>query len=358
MNWLFAAARSTGRNRLVLATLVALITVIGLASQAQYLREYFSGPARVSAADLLALHSVQQAPRRWVRLEVPAGSLHATGLQEITVRTKRGVERGRSVSATYHAAVINQHGLLVKVAGEEPPSGLLVGELVPMEDGVASSLFKGESAGMRDAFLPFELHVHDYRSSGHWILAAAVGALLFAAVFASSGRRWMNSPDQHPAVAKCKAWGDLRALAQELETVAQFGTKLAGWRLGDRYLVRHALLALEVHALDELLWVYFEVTKKKLYFVIPAGQTTALVFKWRDATVRVAVDENEAAGAVAALAENYPWVIYGWSKETQQMYEKQRGNFAVFVRKAREQALREQQEARAMAPTQPAALAA
>ena len=367
-NWLLAEVRRTSRNRLIAAALVLAAVVGLLAWNAPYLGEYFRGPAALSPADLERVPSLDAQPRKWVRVEVQR--LEEIGLTEVTVRkSKRGVERGRSVSATYFAAVLDARVLLVKVAGDQAPGKVLVGELKPIEDGAAQALFKGaDAAQLRAAFLPMELHVHDYRSDGHLVLLIAAAGFLGALLYGWFAWGRLGAPEKHPAARKAQLWGGIDAVAGALERARTEGLLLGGWRIGERFLLRTGALDIQVHNLDELLWAYLEVTKKKMYFVIPAGQSQAVVLKWRGASVKIEGKEEALLEALQHIASHQPWVVFGYNDEVKTLYDKQVASFASQVGKARQRWQAEAQQAQAAAgfaatqpqdltPTQPQSLA-
>lgn len=335
-NWLLAQVRRTARNRIILAALLVLGALAVLIGNRAYLKEYFQGPAYLSAGELERAGSLDALDRRWIRVEAVA--VEDTGVTEITVRTKRGVERGRSVTASYHAALLGSRILVVKHAAEGSPGTLLTGELRPLEGKLAEALFKdGAGAAMRPMFMPMQLEATDYRASGHWILLGVIATLAVAAWLVLTSRGWLAAPHTHPALRRASAWGDLRALDAAVAEDRLGALNLAGWELGRRFLVRSSLLGLELHRLDELLWAYGEVTKKKLYYVIPAGQTQALVLRWRDRTVRIDCKEAVMLGALEQVVAGQPWIMVGWSKDAETFYDRQRGRFAAEVAKARQQ---------------------
>lgn len=360
-NWLLAEASRTSRNRIILAALGVAAVVGLLGYNARYLGEYFRGPADIAPADIERSASLEAMPRRWVRVQ--AAAIEDTGISEVTVRSKRGVERSRSVSATYHAAVLGNRAILVKARGDTAPGTLLVGELRPLEPGAANTLFQGaDGARLRELFVPMTLDVHDYRADGHWILLIAAGGLLWALGYAWIAMGRVSDPRRHPALAKAARWGGLDEMGQALAEDRGQAIQVGSWHLGPRYMQMSSMLNLEVHKLDELLWAYYEVTKKKLYYVIPAGQSNALVMKWRSDTVKIELKEEAVVEALRQLATNQPWVVYGWSEETEALYKRQRAAFASQVVRGKQRHEQAQQAAAApavpeFAPTEPQGLA-
>ena len=77
-----------------------------------------------------------------------------------------------------------------------------------------------------------------------------------------------------------------------------------------------------------------------------AFQTQALVLRWRDRTVRIDCKEAVMLGCLESVVESHPWIMVGWSQETQTYYDRQRGRFVAQMAKARQQ----WQQARQPAP--------
>jgi hypothetical protein len=360
-NWLLAEASRTSRNRIILAGL-AVAAVIGLLGyNARYLSEYFRGPATITSAELERAPSADAISRSWVRVQVAA--IEDTGVTEVTVRSKRGVERSRSVSASYHAAILGNRALLVKARGDIRPGTLLEGELRPLDAGAAEALFKGaEGEKMRALFVPMTLDVHDYRANGHWVLLVALAGVLWALAYGWIALGRVSDPRKHPTLVKAARWGGLDVVGQALAEDEGEAIPLGAWRLGARYLQMSGTLNLELHKLDELLWAYYEVTKKKLYYVIPAGQSNALVMKWRSDTVKIELKEEAVVEALRMLATHQPWVVFGWSKEAETLYNRQRAVFASQVVRGKQRYEQEKQAAAEpaapeFAATQPQGLA-
>ncbi len=334
VNWLFEHVRRTSRNRIILAACVATAAFALLAYNAKYLRDAYQGPAVVEASALAAAPSPQSLPRAWVKVHVE--SLKDTGIEEISVRKKRGVERSRSVSAHYYAAPIGDRLLIVKVRGSEPPGNDLVGEVVGLESGISGNLFDGANgARLKEMVLPLELDTHDYGDDARILWWLAGLGLLGAAVYAGIAQSRRTDPARHPAMKRAAQWAGLDEVAQWVKQEQAQAQAVGDWKLSEHYLLRNATLAFDLHSMDEVLWAYALVTKKKIYYVIPAGQTNSLVLKWGDASVKVEAKEAVVLAALQHIAEHQPWVAVGWSKETEQLFNKRGNGFAGQIAKAK-----------------------
>ena len=336
INWLFENVRRTSRNRIIFAGLIAASAIGLLVYNASYLRDAYRGPAAVEPSALLAAQSPKSLPRAWVRVHVER--LQDTGIEEISVRKKHGVERSRSVSARYYVAPIDDRLLLVKVRGSEAPTNDLVGEVLPLESGLAGTLFTGANAAqLKEAVLPLELDTHDYSTDATmlwWLVGLSLaGAAVYAAV------AWMRNknPAGHPAMQRAAKWAGIDEVAQWVKQEQAQVQTVGDWKLSDHYLLRNGTLTFDLQSMDELLWAYALVTKKKVYYVIPAGQTHSLVLKWGDSNVKVEAKEPVVTAALQHIAQNQPWVALGWTKETEQLFKKRGNGFASQIAKAKQQ---------------------
>lgn len=357
-NWLFEHVRRTSRNRIILAACIAAAALALLAYNANYLRDAYRGPMAIEASALAAAQSPQTLQRPWIRVHVE--DLEDTGIEEISVRKKRGVERSRSVSAHYYAATIGDRLLIVKVRGSEPPSNDLVGEVVELESGVSGSLFGGtDGARLKEMTLPLELDTHDYGDDAKLLWALAGLALLGAAVYAwiAHGRR--TDPARHPALKRAAKWGGIDEVAHLVAQEQTQSQVIGDWKLSDHYLLHTGKLVFDLHSTDELLWAYALVTKKKIYYVIPAGQSHSLVLKWGDSNVKVQAKEAVVMAALQHIVVHQPWVAIGWTKETEQLFNKRGSGFASQIAKAKQQWMQSKASAAPDAeysPTEPASL--
>ncbi len=358
-NWLFEQVRRTSRNRIIFAGLIAVAAIGLVGYNATYLRDAYSGPVVVEASTLAAAKSPQSLPRPWVHVKVE--NLKDTGIEEISVKKKHGVERSRSVTAHYYVAPIDNRLLLVKVRGSEPPTNDLVGEVLELESGVAGTLFSGDNAArLREMVLPLELDTHDYSSEADmlwWLVGLSLSGAAWYAVIA-----WMRNknPVTHPALTRAAKWAGVDEVAQWVKQEQAQAQKVGDWTLSDNYLLRNGTLNFDLHSMDELLWAYALVTKKKVYYVIPAGQTHSLVLKWGDSSVKVEAKEPVVTAALQHIAQNQPWVALGWTKDIEKLFGQRGGGFASQIAKARRQWMQSRAPAATQepehAPTEPMAL--
>jgi hypothetical protein len=319
-DWITKAARRQAGTQAAIASLVLALLAWGALSNLPYLREVFSGPHALSATDLAAGRGTQG----WVKVQ--ADKLHATGVQQITVRKKRGVERGRSVSAEYFLAEIGEKLVLVKGVPEQ--SAELEGEFVPVDARALGEIFKGPELEKVKAVLHSRMiDTHDFSESGSTALWIGGLVAVFALGWGLLGFMRFHDPKKHPAVKPLVAAGQgvLEAASHKIEQdLALPGRHLAlgsGVTLTSEYAVHRSIFAFEVSAFADLLWAYKRVTRRKLYFVIPLGKTFAAQLHFRDGAIASAGKEPKVDEALTFIANAAPWAVFGYSDEVKALYD-------------------------------------
>lgn len=321
-SWMLKAIRKQTAAQWMMAAAVLLALLAVLVSHWGYVREYFRGAHAVSAAELIAAAPSTQG---WIRVQ--ADQLHPTNMQVITVRKKRGVERGRSVTSEFFVAEIGDRLMLVN--GLPGQTSLLEGTLAPLDAEAMSRLLDKPEARSQigPRFLPQMMDTHDYAGSANIWLPLGGMLALFAAVWGGMGLMRWQQPEKHPVAKKLQTLGEpdkvSRAVERDMAGAAKL--KVGDTTLTPRFAVKHPLLKLEVQALSELLWVYKKVIQKKLYYVIPAGKSYTLCLRFADgASMDLAGKEAAVDGALAFLLEHAPWAVFGHSDEVAAVFKDKR----------------------------------
>lgn len=180
-------------------------------------------------------------------------------------------------------------------------------------------------------------------------------ALLFAVGAAAVGipaLLRLRKPYLHPVVRKAAEWGNLGDLVRALEQDRRGSVAIGGWRIGRHYAMRAGWFSMQVHHLDDVLWVYVVPGRRA------AGQRTqSIVMRWADAEVRIEASEELVVRVAHGVSTHQPWVVFGWSTELETLYEHKRESFVKQVALARRRWDVERIAARDFVPTQPHPLA-
>lgn len=327
--WIHAMVRSRCRRRLVAWTIALVGVALFASGERRYIRNFFMGPYELSAADLDAITDASDSPRYFVR--VTGTKALDTGLQEITIRKRHGVETGRSVSAGYYALVVGSRLLVCKSGAGRRTT--YEGELTPMPMDLRKRLFDTpETQALRARFHPYYVDSDSFRLPGY---VAIVGLIVFGFLLVKHGLgAWthLRNPETHPVIARVERWGDPIGVAVAAETEARTpryrGAK--GWAVTDQYLVQSTFFTFELLRLSELLWAYKKVTKHSVNF-IPTGKTYEAVLFCQGGGATIAGKEKTIDGVLEFAARRSPWAIFGFSTELQQHFRKNAEAFRAAV---------------------------
>ncbi|MCB1552395.1 MAG: hypothetical protein KDJ14_01205 [Xanthomonadales bacterium] len=339
-SWLFDRIRSTARRRVIVWCLALAALLALFALQPRYFKNFAFGPYDVSAETLNVIRDVDAFAQPFARIH--GDEVIDTGLQEITIRKKRGVETGREVSANYYALAIGDRLLIVK-------SMTMLrdyeGELAPIPSDLQNQLFGDpDMAEYRQAFYPFYLKTEGYRVPGYMALGVLAVFLVFFLRAVVPGIRHMRDPSTSPVAARVQTWGNLTMvngqIQREFETAQ---VKIGGWKFGQNFLVRSGWFKFDVFRYQDLLWAFKQVHKQS-YFFIPISKSVAAVMHFNQGEARIQAREKKVDQAIETIVDRVPWAFFGHDDEMQKAFNKRRGEIVQGV------ALRKQQwEAQAAA---------
>lgn len=270
-------------------------------------------------------------------MKLDADALHQTGFQEITVRKKRGVERGRSVSASYYVAAFGNRLLLVKAHGDVPTKALQ-GTLKPFETKVDMAFFNApDVAKIRPAFYPMLLDTADFKSSGEIGFSVAVIAAIIALGIGVMAWLRFSDPRSHPSARQAANWakGNLNTVASQVESQlkAPDAVKIGSYVLTPDYLVMRKAFSFKLWRTDDVIWAYKQITQKKIYYFIPAGKTFGASINLAKESVVINGKEEAVDTLLAQLMTHKPWIIAGHSDEIAEGYKKKRAELVAWVAK-------------------------
>jgi hypothetical protein len=330
--WILAMVRARCVRRVVVLAVVLASVVVLLVGQRRYIQNFVAGPYEIGEAELAAIDDVSRAPRYFIK--VTGSDVIETGLKQITVRKRHGVETGRSVSAAYFLLTVGDKYLLCKSG--ETSGTTFEGELAPIPADIARRLFDtADMRAVRQQVYPFYLEDHSFRAAGYWAIAGlAVLALLVLTV----GRRaWkhLRDPSAHPVIKRVGEWGDpvRLATAQQEANAPRFKGR-NGWRVTEQYLARSTFFTFDLLRLSDLVWAYKKVTKHSVNF-IPTGRTYEAVLVCYGGTATITGKEQRIDAILTYAAERAPWAVFGFSEDLQRHWRKDQNSFCAAVEKRR-----------------------
>jgi hypothetical protein len=342
--WIVQRIRTTSLRRVV-AWALALggVTLFG-ATQLRYARNFLLGPYVLAPADLDAIREVSQAPRYFAR--VSGSKALETGVQQITVHKRNGVETSRNISAAYYALVVGDKLLVCK--SRSGARTTFEGTLAPMSAELTQHLLNvPELRANRAHLYPFYLDDESFRIPGYVAIAVGLVFVVLLLVKGLPAWRHFQDPASHPVVARVNGWGDPVgvAVAAERESRQPRFKGGSGWAVTDQFLVRSSFFAFDLLRLADLLWAYKKVTKHSVNF-IPTGKTYEAVLVCYGGAATMQIKEKTVDAILAFAAERAPWALFGFSNELATLFNKKTQEFCAAV----EQRKRERIQAAAAAP--------
>jgi hypothetical protein len=345
VNWLEQQVRALGVRKLAVAGVLLVIILLVLGGNSRYYINYVKGPTPMDRAQLDTVRDVEALDRYWVRLEVDR--VVDTGVEEISVRKKRGVERSRSVSGRFYAALVGERLLLIKGHGGMP-SNTLTGTLVPAQSNIIAELTKDpKTKDLASRFYPVMLDDGNFKSSGTLGLWVAGLAALAALVWGLLNLGLVTNPAKNALVTRMETFGgaDKHSDALQKELSGDAKLKVDGVTFTRSYAVKQSLLKFDVHRLESLLWSYKAVTQHKMWGIIPTGKTFALSVNFPEGALQIKGKEDKLDQLMTALANIAPWAAFGYDDNLKHLYDKKRAELQKMVRDNKQ---------RMMAPPPPA----
>ncbi|HEX9218305.1 MAG TPA: DUF6709 family protein [Gemmatimonadales bacterium] len=334
-SWISQRIRAVSFRRVVVWTLALVGGVLLATSDRRYILNFLAGPYKLERADLDSIHDVTATPRYYAR--IAGDRVLDTGLRQYTVHTQSGVETRREESAAYHALVIGNHYLVVRTAG--PESRQAEGKLVPWPEDLENELFDSKDMrSLRSSFYPFYLDTDSFRRPGFVVIGVAIVFLLLFVWQALPAWRAWREPDRHPLAQRIAKWGDPIGVAVEAEH--DFNNSLlrgkAGWRFGNRFLVRSSFFSFNILRLQDVLWAYKKITKHSVNF-IPTGKTYEAIVNCYGGTATIRGSEKKVGEMLNFVQQRAPWAIYGFSDQLAATFNKHRQDFARGVEQRKQE---------------------
>lgn len=302
------------RNAAALSLVTLAFLGLWLASQRNVVRNATAGPFAVSPTDLAALRDDTPPSRFFVSVRSDDAPIEVASL-----------ESGATGSAhtTTRFFLARCGGALLFVRGSSAGvADRLVGTLTPVPEHLATRVFQplvAQASASGSRVIPLMLDADSgFRSFViGWLVAGVVAAVLALGwLVVSIGR--LTDLSRHPVMRMLAGRGASSAASREIDreiAMRYRGAIPRGALLTNSWLVEPGVLAVRVHRLDELVWVYKKVTRQFLYF-LPVGSAYALVIHDRAGKVRevrCGGSERDADGLIVGIVERVPGIRAGYS---------------------------------------------
>jgi hypothetical protein len=332
--WIERMFRREGIRRLSAWAAVVLLTALVLTANLRYARNFLYGPFPTTGHELSKITDPNTAEKYFVK--VTGSNVVDTGLQEIEVESRNGVEENRKVSAGYYALVVGNRYLIVK--SSKPVSETASGELVLLSGDIFNHL--RSSVGpqrLQQDFYPLMLQTNGFREDGFAVLGLAAAVLVGLLFFARPVWLRLKDLSRHPAFQRIKSWGEIQSTSMEAEN--EFKTSVryqaAGIRLADRFAFKGSFFTFDIFRFQDLWWAYKLVTQRRVNF-IPVGKTYAAVLVFNGGTVQIPGNQAKVDEMLQYAAARAPWAIFGFSDQLKAHLKKNPAEFYAQIEARRQ----------------------
>lgn len=318
--------KRTNRNLLITAMVLFLGVMVYYGFNWRYYYNFFHGPLKMSAETLDHVTDPGNLDRYFVTLT--AENEVDTGYTEVETSSS-GTE---SVKARYVVIDIGEHHLIVKKAPDEKGPEY-TGALTAMPGDVQASILgaveKENPEAARD-FHPYILDTTNFRHDGYWGLGISIPFLLMALWMLRKLVMRTSSPEQHPILLMLAHHGPVADVVQKIEAElkgeVQRYMQLKVTREWLFYSNTHTFRAMR---LDEIVWVYKKITKRRVNFV-PVGKDNSLVVMDRFAVYIDAPGgkEKKLDEFMGSLIPRLPNAVVGYNEELKKLQLKDAKAFA------------------------------
>jgi hypothetical protein len=292
---------------------------------------------------------------RLVAITNPALELHdyaivkgrntiSTGITSIEKTTRNGVVESQRKTAEFMAMIVGKHVLVVKTrAGESAQK--YSGSIVSLPDDVRKAIFAGMAdAELQAATLPVmldaETNYGDDLIPGYILLGSLVLVGLWALI---QSKRRTENPEHHPLCKALLAYGPLYTTIPEIDAEFSAGqSTLGGFTFTEHWLISCGLSKSLVMRRDEIVWIYKKRTRHSVNF-IPTGTSYSLILRdARGKLAEISASEQHVDNYLSSLAQQTPWVIFGYDGKIEKLFKKELKAFvqAVSERKTATQVAR------------------
>lgn len=296
---------------------------------ARRLENVLQGPREVDAAQLATLSSASW--RDYVTVQ--AEKTVPTGVAEIEQETYNGVVESQSTKAEYIAMAAGSRILIVKTHPGAKNANY-TGAIVALPADLKKQVLAGEKdPNLEAAILPVMLDAtRDYRG-GVILGCISVGLLMLLSLWTwIKSKRRTENPEVHPLSKALSKYGPLHTLVPEIDEEAKRAiSTLGGATFTINWIILASLFRTVVMRRDEIVWVFKKRIKHSAYF-IPTGSSYELILRdTRGKRLELSAPEEHVDSYLVSLAQQTPWVTFGFDKKIERLYRKQRPAFIEAV---------------------------
>jgi len=338
--------RRTNRNLFIANFIILGIAFLVAVLPSRYWYNFFAGPFPMTHEQLVAVSDPGTLKRYFVT--IPGGDTVEVGRE---TETSHG---STSTKALFRLLKTGKGVLLMKTPSGEP-NDKFTGSLEKIPGDVQSKIVDGiSSSRVRTAMLPFMLDATGFRAIGIFGLIVFVPLGLLAAYNLFKASRRSADSSQHPIVKSLQRYGDPEQLAAAIDAECANNnncTRMGTLTITDSWLMQKSTYGLALRRLDDVVWLYRQVTQHRTNGV-PTGKTHSARIRDRNGgMINVQLKEQQVVELLQRLSQRVPWAITGFDKSLEKTWTSDRQAIIAQVDQRRQQFLA--QAGRPAAPATP-----
>lgn len=340
-NFIGQQIRRANRNLLVTGFVAILILAALVFFNYRYLVNFVCGPQPLTHNALLKVNDVDGLSRYYVHIS--SVKVEDTGIQSVKREIDEGTGKVESekVDAEYFAARIGHKWLLVK-SPDQTPRSEYTGALVRTPSDVRAELqpvLDKRNLKWDDVFLPYSLDATGFNTWGFEIVGVALLLALIGIATIWRGMRRLRDPSASPVARTLQKYGSRpEVVASQIDNDLAQSRKEWKWPalvLSKSWLLKPTLYGLGVMNLDEIVWTYEQVTRRRVDFIPIGKEYSAIICDSRGQTIVHPAKRAAIASILEELVKRAPWAAVGYSKEIEQLFKKNRAALVAAVEERR-----------------------
>jgi hypothetical protein len=326
--------RRTSRNLFLLGGAVLIILGLLLAATWRDTYNFVFGPFPIQSSELVSI-SNPDFPKHYF-VKVQGEKSFATGMQEVDASDHDRVR------AEIIALVVEKRLLLVKTPADNHQvqfTGTLTAIPAEVSNG-AVRRWNEKHPDLKGAYLPFMLDATGFRTKGDNLLVAAGGVAfgILGLVLVGIPLRRKMQPESHPLLTQLAKYGGLQDVTMRIDSEMRSeggGEKFGAMQITTNWLINAAAYKTNVMATRDVVWAYPKVTKH-YHNGIPTGKTySAIIRDSKGQSVEISGKKDSVPKMMESLQRRMPWVLTGFSKELEALWQKEKPKFFQLVEQRR-----------------------
>jgi hypothetical protein len=325
--------RRTNRNQFLFGIVVLAILGLCLAAAWRDTYNFVLGPFPIQSSDLVKIWN-PDVPKRFF-LKVEGEESFATGMREVDSDNRD------KIRAEVVALVVDERLLLVKTPHDTPQiqfTGTLT--VIPPQvfNGVVHE-WDMKHPDRKGTFLPFMLDATGFRKADNlWAAGGAAVLGILGLVMVGIPLRRRLQPDKHPLLLQLAKYGSLQDVRMRIDTEMRAengGEKFGAMQITTNWLINAAAYKTNAMATRDVVWAYPKVTKH-YHNGIPTGTTySAIIRDSKGQSLEVSGKKDSVPKLLESLQRRMPWVLMGFSKELETLWQKEKPKFFQLIEQRR-----------------------